>query len=61
MWHYTSSLWRNTSVVWNKKVFLQIMLIAIAAAFIFIGVHRGEAKMVFDKAVRICLECIGIG
>lgn len=48
-------------MVWNKRAFWQIVLLATAAAFIFIGVYRGEVKMVFDKAVRICLECIGIG
>ena len=25
------------------------------------GFSRGEMSVVFDKAVRICMECIGIG
>lgn len=36
-------------------------LLVIAAAFILIGVHRGEAGVVLKKAVNICLECIGLG
>lgn len=25
------------------------------------GIHRGEMTVVLEKAIRICLECIGIG
>ena len=25
------------------------------------GVFRGEMDIVFEKAVRICMECIGLG
>jgi hypothetical protein len=34
---------------------------AVGVAFIVIGVSRGEAATVLMKAIRICLECIGIG
>jgi hypothetical protein len=34
---------------------------AAGAVFIVIGVSRGEAATVLMNAVRICLECIGIG
>ena len=29
--------------------------------FMAFGIYRGEMTVVFEKAIRICLECIGIG
>jgi len=39
---------------------LRIAAVITAAACIFAGVHRGEVSIVLRKAVRICLECIGV-
>ncbi|MBN2898663.1 MAG: thioredoxin [Clostridia bacterium] len=42
-----------------KKV--QLGLFVVFVSLIVMGIMRGEATMVLEKAVRICLECIGIG
>ncbi len=44
----------------NKKTVSYVLLVT-AFLFIMIGYQRGEASVVLDKAIRICLECIGIG
>ena len=38
-----------------------IVVLAAALAFTAIGAVSGEYREVLGKAVRICLECIGIG
>ena len=40
---------------------LRAVLFAAAIIFILAGLFRDEARIVFIKAVNICLECIGIG
>ncbi len=33
----------------------------VGICFMALGIYRGEMTVVFEKASRICLECIGIG
>ena len=38
----------------------QLLLLAAGVLMLF-GVWRGEADTVFSKAIRLCMECVGIG
>jgi hypothetical protein len=38
-----------------------LLLLGVGLALLLVGVMRGEAAIVLAKAIRICLECIGIG
>lgn len=38
------------------------LLLAVVGLFMMgFGIYRREIDLVFEKAVRICMECIGIG
>ena len=39
----------------------RVVLIVLAIVMMSFGIYRGEMAVVLDKAVNICLECIGIG
>lgn len=39
---------------------LRIFVILAALGCIALGISRGEAAIVLKKAIRICLECIGV-
>ena len=40
---------------------LRVLAIAAAVGCICFGALRGETESVLRTAVRICLECIGVG
>ena len=39
----------------------QILLLIVGIAMISYGAVRGEAAVVLGKAIKLCLECVGIG
>ncbi len=46
----------------NKDIpFAGIIAAILGIVFMFFGFYRGEADTVLAKAIRVCLECIGIG
>ena len=44
----------------KRKRILRIGGILTGAACICIGILRGECAVILQKAVKICLECIGV-
>lgn len=44
-----------------KKSVLQLALLVVGIAMLSFGALRGEADTVLAKAIRLCLECVGIG
>ena len=43
------------------KPVAQVALLIAGIAMVSFGAVRGEAEAVLAKAIRLCLECIGIG
>ena len=39
----------------------QVALLVAGVAMVCFGAMRGETDAVLAKAIRLCLECIGIG
>ena len=44
-----------------KKAAVQAVLLVVGIAMLCFGVWRGETATVLSKAIKLCLECVGIG
>ena len=44
-----------------KKAAVQVLLLLIGIAMLVFGIWRDEAQTVFSKALRLCMECVGLG
>lgn len=51
----------NKNPDYNYKSRIQIALFFTGILFMLLGVWRDETITVLQKAIYICLECIGIG
>ncbi len=40
---------------------LSLLLMGVGATLIAVGAALGQPAIVMAKAVRVCLECVGIG
>ena len=45
----------------RKKAAAQAVLLVVGIAMLCFGVWRGETATVLSKAIKLCLECVGIG
>ncbi|MBQ3551788.1 MAG: hypothetical protein IJA35_01330 [Clostridia bacterium] len=52
---------KNSNTKRIARYLVPSLLIAVAAVFIYVGIARGEHDQVLNKAIAICMECIGIG
>ncbi len=52
---------RGKDMIYKKRRNVGILLLLISIAFISYGAMRGEMDTVLAKAIKLCLECIGIG
>lgn len=46
---------------WCRRNRLALILLAAGIIFLVLGISQGGYQDTFRKAVRVCLECIGIG
>lgn len=44
-----------------KRNLPAMMAIAAAALLVILGIAQGQPAQVMSKAIRICMECVGIG
>ena len=49
------------SLLRAKKAMFQGLFLIVGIVMLCFGAMRGEADTVLSKALRLCLDCVGIG
>ena len=52
---------RSVRLFKTRKAVFRAILLIVGAAMVGVGALRGEVDIVLSKAIRLCLECVGIG
>lgn len=45
----------------GSRRWASLALLLLSVAFVCCGAWRGEVETVLSKAIRLCMECVGIG
>jgi len=45
----------------SAKIIIPAVILLAGIIMMFFGIWRGEPQIILQKAIRVCLECIGIG
>ena len=48
-------------ILYHKRVLLQFVLLVLGVVLMGLGWARGDAQEIMDKAIMVCLGCIGLG
>ncbi len=51
----------TSSILMKSEKATQFFLLAAGLVFFLVGILRGEAAVVLSKAIKLCMECVGIG
>ena len=46
---------------WKNFSSSRLIIFVVGVTMIWLGIERDELSMIFAKATRVCLECIGLG
>ena len=57
----TNTINERSNHILKRRKISQIVLLITGIAMISYGAVRGEAATVLGKAIKLCLECVGIG